>query len=207
LNKLLIKITAIIIGIIVIALLGFYGVKYIDNYFKEKVITNITVYMLGTSKDKKLILLTSKDQYQIEKTYSKKVLMLNFDAKVRVTVIADVNYYLDLNDQKNLFIKYDSLEKIYMIAISKPKALYPSIYTNTIKIDVLDATFGSTIVLQIKNKVEAMKKDISDEINKQVQNMGQNDTIEKGYIDSFNELVQAFIEKNHIKVKFETKFI
>src|SRR5512138_3863553 len=122
-TKTLIKAGLVSLAAVAIVLAGYFGIKYIDNYYKEKTATTINVYLLGLARDKKLVLLSIKDNYEINKTYSKKVLMLDFDATVRVTVMADLHYYLDLGDMDNLGVKYDPLRRTYVIAIAKPRVL------------------------------------------------------------------------------------
>ena len=197
----------VIIGILVCVglglAIGFYSMaaSIKMRIFETRVSDSFVLFIRELRQTRQLVLLTTSDQFTYTKELSKNLLLLESNATVQVTVMADINYFLDLEKSDKLRIDIDRSKGECNVTAPSPEILYPSLHTNTLKVEVLNKDFLSDIVLRIKKHVESMKSEISDEVNKQAKATAEDPQIGKKIKESLSSLLSDYFQRNGIDVR------
>ncbi len=194
-------VAAICLAIGAMAGIGLIAKVAAARLFETRVTNSFILFVKELRQTRQLVLLSTTDQFTYRKELSKNLLFIDTNATVQVSVIADINYYIDLDKTDKISIRITDSGRKIEVKVPYPEILYPSLHTNTLKVEVLNRDFLSGLVLRIKRHVEGMKTDISDEVDKQARLSLGNSEICGKIKDSLASLLSDYLAQKRIEAK------
>jgi hypothetical protein len=198
---------AALVPVSVILCLGLVAViagivdRQLRQMFETKVSNSFTLFIREMKETKQLVLLKTTNQFTYRKELSKKLLFLDTNATVEVSVIAEIHYFVDLGKQESIAMRVNPMGRECSLRLPPPEVLYPSLHTETIRVQVLDRDILSGIALKIRKRVEEMKSDISDEVYTQAKLSLGSPEIREKMGKSLSDLVLGYMAKGRIGIK------
>lgn len=129
---------------------------------QKEVSERFVLYIEGMAPAGKLVLEESVQRMTASREFSLRILALvALEAKIEVSALADVAYYIDMRDTAHWKVDWDPISSTLGIEAPPPDCLPPAIRTESIEVKTEGANLVSSAIFRIRKEVEALKGELS----------------------------------------------